>query len=97
MVVKVELVVVVTLQHLGVNQLKVTKLVRKINKVINTLFVEEMKKYTEDTYSGEWASGSTEAAAARIIAASVQPRHILLPIPNIELGVNEALRQNPLW
>lgn len=70
---------------------------RKYDLIRWGIFVEEMKKYTEDTYSGEWASGSTEAAAARIIAASVQPRHILLPIPNIELGVNEALRQNPLW
>ena len=56
-----------------------------------------MRGYTDDTYSTDWASGSTEAAAARIIASSVQPRHILLPVPNIELGVNDLLQQNPLW
>ena len=27
----------------------------------------------------------------------VQPKHVLLPIPSIELGVNRELKQNPGW
>ena len=70
---------------------------RKYDLIRWGIFVEAMRGYTDDTYSTDWASGSTEAAAARIIASSVQPRHILLPVPNIELGVNDLLQQNPLW
>ncbi|MEE1099409.1 MAG: RagB/SusD family nutrient uptake outer membrane protein [Alistipes sp.] len=30
-------------------------------------------------------------------ANAVQEKHIYLPIPTKELGVNTALKQNPLW
>ena len=34
---------------------------------------------------------------AQKIAGNVQAKHIYLPIPTIELGVNTLLKQNPLW
>jgi len=54
-----------------------------------------MKGYLTDTQSTEWV-GTTASVAANT-ASAVQERHIVLPIPTIELGVNGALVQNPLW
>jgi len=41
------------------------------------------------------ATGNTAAQAARL--ATVQERHIVLPVPSIEIGVNLSLKQHPLW
>lgn len=68
---------------------------RKYDLIRWGIFKESMQQYLRDASSSEW-TGNT-AAAASTMAASVQSKHIVLPIPAIELGVNKKLRQNPLW
>ena len=68
---------------------------RKYDLIRWGIFKESMQQYLRDASSSEW-TGST-ATAATTMANSVMDRHIVLPIPSIELGVNKKLRQNPLW
>lgn len=68
---------------------------RKYDLIRWGIFVDAMKGYLTDTQSTEWV-GTTASVAANT-ASAVQERHIVLPIPTIELGVNGALVQNPLW
>lgn len=68
---------------------------RKYDLIRWGIFVEAMKGYLTDTRSTEWV-GTTASVAANT-ASAVQERHIVLPVPTIELGVNGALVQNPLW
>ena len=68
---------------------------RKYDLIRWGIFESSMAQYIDDASSSEW-TGNT-ATAASTMAASVQSKHIVLPIPSIELGVNKALRQNPLW
>ena len=42
-------------------------------------------------------SGSAKASYASAIGSAVQPKHVVLPVPSVELGVNNLLVQNPLW
>jgi len=60
------------------------------------VFVRSMHEYAEWTDDERW-SKSTKATYAAQIGAAVDERHILLPLPSIELGVNTLLKQNPLW
>ena len=70
--------------------------IRKYDLVRWGILVEQMRKYAEWTLDLRWsATGNTAAYAARL--ASIQERHIVLPIPSIELGVNPNLKQHPLW
>ena len=69
---------------------------RKYDLIRWGIFVEAMHDYIEDELDPDWGSGNTASRAAET-ARNVQNRHILLPIPSIELGVNGALRQNSLW
>ena len=69
---------------------------RKYDLIRWGIFVEAMQDYLPDELDPDWGSGNTAALAAST-ARNVQSRHILLPIPSIELGVNTALRQNELW
>lgn len=69
--------------------------IRKYDLIRWGIFESSMAQYIDDASSSEW-TGNT-ATAASTMAASVQSKHIVLPIPSIELGVNKALRQNPLW
>ena len=70
--------------------------IRKYDLVRWGILVEQMRKYAEWALDLRWsASGNTAAYAARL--ASIQERHIVLPIPSIELGVNPNLKQHPLW
>ena len=69
---------------------------RKYDLIRWGIFVESMHDYIEDELDPDWGTGNTAALAAQI-ARNVQARHVLLPIPSIELGVNTALRQNSLW
>ena len=68
---------------------------RKYDLIRWGIFETSMARYLEDTSGSEWTGSTAQAAAT--MAASVAHRHIVLPIPSIELGVNKALRQNPLW
>ena len=71
---------------------------RKYDLIRWGIFVESMKDYLTDTQAPEWPAGNlTATQAAQIIGQNVQARHVLLPIPTIELGVNTSLTQNKLW
>ena len=69
---------------------------RKYDLIRWGIFVDAMQDYIDDELDPDWGTGNTAALAAQI-ARNVQARHVLLPIPSIELGVNTALRQNSLW
>ena len=69
---------------------------RKYDLIRWGIFVTSMKGYINDAISPNWGSGYT-ADVASSTASAVQERHIVLPIPSIELGVNDDLVQNPLW
>lgn len=60
------------------------------------VFVESMGRYGEYVTDDEWVFNNKSIYAAAI-GSAVKPRHILLPIPTIELGVNDKLVQNKLW
>ena len=69
---------------------------RKYDLIRWGIFVETMNNYYRYTTDPRWAS-SSKASYAAAIGSAVQPKHILLPIPNVELGVNSMLSQNSLW
>lgn len=69
---------------------------RKYDLIRWGIFVEEMQKYKIWSTDDRW-SKNAKAGYASAIGEAVSDRHILLPIPAIELGVNNQLRQNPLW
>ena len=61
------------------------------------IYVDQMHNYVMAAADERWSKEKNLSARAATIGAAVQPRHIYLPIPSIELGVNKALVQNPLW
>lgn len=69
---------------------------RKYDLIRWGIFVDAMQGYVTDTEDDRW-SGSSKAATAASTGAAVQPKHVVLPIPSVELGVNNLLVQNPLW
>lgn len=69
---------------------------RKYDLIRWGIFVESMQEYTTYTEDARWAS-SSKATLARSIGAAIQQKHIVLPVPSVELGVNNKLTQNPLW
>ena len=69
---------------------------RKYDLIRWGIFVESMHGYASQTEDVRWNKNATAGYAAAI-GAAVQPRHVLLPIPAIELGVNTLLEQNSLW
>ena len=72
---------------------------RKYDLIRWGIFVDEMHRYQTDPLSPDWPYNAnyTPTLAAQIIGQNVSERHILLPIPSIELGVNTSLTQNKLW
>lgn len=71
--------------------------IRKYDLIRWGLFVTQLRKYGEWSQDLRWsATGNTAALAARL-ANGVQPKHVVLPVPSIELGVNPKLKQHPLW
>ena len=60
------------------------------------IFVEEMNNYTKWSADERWVK-NTKAQRAASMGSYVKPMHVVLPIPSIELGVNDLLVQNPLW
>lgn len=69
---------------------------RKYDLIRWGIFVESMNMYGEYASDPRWA-GISEATYATAIGNAVQEKHIFLPIPSIELGVNNLLKQNKLW
>ena len=60
------------------------------------IFVEEMNNYTKWSADERWVK-NTKAQRAASMGSYIKPMHVVLPIPSIELGVNDLLVQNPLW
>lgn len=60
------------------------------------IFVEEMNNYVKWTADERWSSHKN-AERASDMGKYVSEMHVVLPIPTIELGVNDLLVQNPLW
>lgn len=70
---------------------------RKFDLIRWGVFVEEMNRYVYWTSDARWVKNSSLSGLASSIGTSVQPKHVVLPIPSVELGVNKLLQQNPLW
>ena len=60
------------------------------------IFVEEMNNYTKWSADERWVK-NTKAQRAASMGSYIKPMHVVLPVPSIELGVNDLLVQNPLW
>ncbi|MEG1758842.1 MAG: RagB/SusD family nutrient uptake outer membrane protein [Alistipes sp.] len=61
------------------------------------IFVEAMNGYAKLATDKRWSKDANTSRRATETGTSVQARHIYLPIPSTELGVNKLLKQNPLW
>ncbi len=70
---------------------------RKYDLIRWGIFVEAMHGYAQQTSDSRWEASNTMAQYALTTANSVQDKHIYLPIPSKELGVNSLLKQNPMW
>ena len=70
--------------------------IRKYDLIRWGIFVEAMNGYVKAATDERW-SGSAKSSYAAAIGSSVQPKHVVLPVPAVELGVNNLLVQNPLW
>lgn len=70
---------------------------RKYDLIRWGIFVEAMRSYNQQTSDPRWEAGNQLASFALQTANSVQPKHIYLPIPTKELGVNIKLKQNSMW
>ncbi|MCM1502511.1 MAG: RagB/SusD family nutrient uptake outer membrane protein [Bacteroidales bacterium] len=69
---------------------------RKYDLIRWGIFVKTMNEYPQWTNDERW-SKNAKAEYAAAIGSAVQEKHVVLPIPSIELGVNKELTQNPLW
>jgi len=69
---------------------------RKYDLIRWGIFVERMKEVGISA-SGDTRWDSYRRQFAQTISKNVQSKHIYLPIPTIELGVNKLLKQNPAW
>ena len=70
--------------------------IRKYDLIRWGIFVDAMKGYIKDAGDERW-SKDVKASYAAEIGRAVQQKHIVLPVPSVELGVNTELVQNPLW
>lgn len=70
---------------------------RKYDLIRWGIFVQEMHGYKDQVADEQWAKESSLSATAAAIGSNVMEKHIVLPVPSIELGVNKLLVQNPLW
>lgn len=70
--------------------------IRKYDLIRWGIFVDAMNGYVKDAADERW-SGSGKASYASAIGNAVQQKHVVLPVPSVELGVNNLLVQNPLW
>ena len=69
---------------------------RKYDLIRWGTFVESMKRYVNDSQNERWTNASLKEIALKL-GEAVQPKHVVLPVPSVELGVNRSLEQNPLW
>jgi len=69
---------------------------RKYDLIRWGIFVKEMNNYSKWAADERWSKNATAGYAAAI-GDAVQEKHIVYPVPSIELGVNKDLVQNPLW
>ena len=73
---------------------------RKYDLIRWGIFVEQMNEYRTWTQMRN-ASGkkrwTSKGDYAMRIGDAVQAKHLVLPVPSVELGVNTELKQNPLW
>ena len=69
---------------------------RKYDLIRWGIYVEEMNKYIQWAADERWVK-NTKAQRAASMGSYIKPMHVVLPIPSIELGVNDLLVQNPLW
>ena len=69
---------------------------RKYDLIRWGIFVKSMNEYSKFAKDPRW-SKDVKAGQAAAIGAAVDEKHIVLPIPAVELGVNKLLKQNPLW
>ena len=60
------------------------------------IFVETMNEYVQWSNDERWVK-NTKAQRAASMGSYIKPMHVVLPIPSIELGVNDLLVKNPLW
>ena len=70
--------------------------IRKYDLIRWGIFVDAMKGYVKDAGDERWM-GSAKSDYAAAIGRAVQAKHVVLPVPAVELGVNTLLVQNPLW
>ena len=70
---------------------------RKYDLIRWGIFVDEMHGYTQQVADENWNKEKSLSVIAATIGNNVMEKHIFLPIPSIELGVNKLLVQNPLW
>ncbi len=68
---------------------------RKYDLIRWGIFVEAMHGYALQTSDDRWSANNTLAQYALATANSVQPKHIYLPIPSKELGVNSPAETKP--
>lgn len=69
---------------------------RKYDLIRWGIFQSSMRAESYNTsLESQW--GSYQSSYFSRIAGNIQARHVVLPIPAIELGVNKLLVQNPLW
>jgi hypothetical protein len=69
---------------------------RKYDLIRWGIYVEEMNNYTKWAADERWTKNA-KAQRAATMGSYIKPMHVVLPIPAIELGVNDLLVQNPLW
>ena len=61
------------------------------------IYVKEMNDYARWVEDDRWKKSREEAFYAKEVGRVVKNKHIVLPIPSLELGVNSLLEQHPLW
>lgn len=71
--------------------------IRKYDLIRWGIFVTEMNNYSKWSIDERWAKSASLAGYAAAIGEAVADRHVVLPVPAVELGVNNLLVQNPLW
>lgn len=70
--------------------------IRKYDLIRWGIFVDAMKGYIKDASDDRWSKDAKATYAAEI-GRAVQAKHVVLPVPSVELGVNTEIVQNPLW
>lgn len=70
--------------------------IRRFDLIRWGIFVQEMKKLSEQAEDPRW-SADGDAKFCSQMGTRYQDRHIILPVPDLELGVNPLMKQNPLW